>query len=155
MYLKSLVVFALCTLFVLGFVVVLNYVASGVGSTAQGTSSATSCQAPSSTAAGFSITSAALRTVNYTDELGIVNYAFLAFNVNASAGSSLASLLVCVDGSRAGLIQGPFMPGVSRLVNLTLPATISISPGKMYTVNVEGYYGGGSTAWESVAVRAR
>ena len=156
MYLKSLVVFILCTLFVLGFVVVLNYATAGVGHITQGTStSPANCPtAPISVPTAFSITSPSLHTVNYTDELGIVNYAALTFGVNASAGSPLRSLLVCVGNQNAGTVQGPFNPSVNRVVNLTLPATISISPGKAYVVNVEGFNEDGSGLWESVRITA-
>jgi hypothetical protein len=153
MYLKSLVVFVLCTLFVIGFVVVLDYVTAGVGNTSQGPSTSSAFCPPPTYSTGFSITPATLRTVNYTDELGTVNYATLTFNVNTSTGSPLTSILVCIDSYRVGTVQGPFTPDVSRMVNLTLPATISISRGMTYTLNVEGF-SGGSSAWESVPVKA-
>ncbi len=156
MYLKSLVVFVLCTMFVLGFVVVLGFVTSGVGNTGQGTTtSSTTCPSQAASAAGFTITSPKLRTVNYTDELGIVNYATLSFEVSASSGSPLTSLLVCIGNSRAGSVSGPFNPGANRVVNLTLPATVQISPGKPYDLSVEGFYGSGSAGWETMKVTAQ
>jgi len=156
LYLKSLLVFVLCTLFVLGFVVVLNYVTAGVGSTPQGTSTSPgACPIPAlSVPPPFEITSPALHTVNYTDELGIVSYATLTFGVNASSGSPLSSLLVCLGSDRAGTVEGPFSPSVNRVVNLTLAATISVSPGKTYVVDVEGFSEGGSAFWDSVDVTA-
>ncbi len=155
MYLKSLVVFVLCTVFVLSFVVVLNYATSGVGKEGQGvTTSQPSCSISSPSCESFSITSASLHTVNYTDELGVVNYANLILGVNASGGSSLTSLDLFVGNMSAGSVQGPFDPGVVRMVNLTLPATISISPGKTYTLSVEGFYNDNSAVWESVRITA-
>lgn len=156
MYLKSLVAFVLCTIFVLSFVVVLNYAASGVGRTGRGvTTSQAICSASSNSCNSFSITSASLRTVNYTDELGVVNYANLVLGVNASGDSSLTSLNLFIGNMSAGTVQGPFNPGVNRVVNLTLPTTISISEGKTYLVNVEGFQQNGSVVWESVEVSAQ
>ncbi len=156
MYLKSLVVFALCTVFVLSFVVVLNDATSGVGKEDQGvTTSQPSCSISSLSCGSFSIASASLHTVNYTDELGVVNYANLILGVNASGGSSLTSLALFVDNMSAGTVQGPFEPGVVRVVNLTLPATVSISPGKTYLLSVEGFYNGNSAVWESVRITAK
>ncbi len=155
MYLKSLVVFALCTAFVLGFVVVLNYATSGVGKEGQGvTTSQPSCSVSSASCESFSITPASLRTVNYTDELGVVNYANLILGVNASGGSSLTSLDLFIGNMSAGSVQGPFDPGVVRMVSLILPATVSISPGKTYLLSVEGFYNGNSAVWESVRIAA-
>jgi hypothetical protein len=157
-YLRSLIVVALCTAFVVGFVVVLNYATAGVGKqgqTALVTTQTTSCAAQSSSCVSFSITSARLVSVSYTDELGPVNYATLTMGLNASGGMPITSVKVFVGNLSAGGAQGPFNPGVNRVLNLTLPATIMVSPGKMYTVSVEGFYGNGSdVAWKSVEITA-
>ncbi len=155
MYPKSLIVFALCTVFVLSFVVALNYATSGVGREGQGvTASQTSCSVTSPSCQSISITSASLHTVNYTDELGVVNYANLVLGVNVSGSSPLAGLDLFVGNMSAGSVQGPFNPGAVRLLNLTLPSTISVSPGKTYVVSVEGFYGGSSAVWVSVTITA-
>jgi len=154
-YLKSLIVFVLCTIFVLSFVVVLNYATAGVGK--GGTTvvtSQTSCSAGPS-CESLSITSASLHAVNYTDELGVVNYATLVLGLNASGISPITSVDLFIGNLSAGKIQGPFEPGVNRAVNLTLPATVSITSGKTYQVNVEGFYGNGLAVWKSERVTAR
>jgi hypothetical protein len=157
-YLRNLLVVALCTMFVIGFVVVLNYATAGVGKqgqTALVTTQTTTCAAQSPSCATFSITSARLVSVNFTDELGPVNYATLTLGLNASGGMQITNVKVFVGNLSAGGAQGPFSPGVNRVLNLTLPATISVSPGKMYTISVEGFYANGSeTFWQSVETTA-
>jgi hypothetical protein len=155
-YLKSLIVFILCTIFVLSFVVVLNYATSGVGKGGETVvSMQTSCSAVASSCESFFITSASLRTVNYTDELGVVNYASLVLGVNASGSSPITSINFFIGNLSAGKIQGPFQPGFNRVVNLTLPATASVSSGKTYLVSVEGFYGNGLVVWKSERVTAQ
>jgi hypothetical protein len=155
-YLKSLIVFVLCTVFVLSFVVVLNYATAGVGKGGETmATSHASCSAAGSPCESFSITSAGLHTVNYTDELGVVNYATLVLGLNASGSSPITSVDLFIGNLSAGRIQGPFEPGVNRVVNLTLPATVSVSSGKTYLVNVEGFYGNGLAVWQSERVIAR
>ncbi|MDA4125603.1 MAG: hypothetical protein OK452_00155 [Thaumarchaeota archaeon] len=158
MYLRSLLVVALCTAFVVGFVVVLNYATAGVGKQGQTplvTTQTTSCATQSSSCVSFSITSARLVSVNYTDVLGPVNYATLSLGLNASGGMPITSVKVFVGNQSAGGAQGPFKPGINRVLNLTFPATIIVSPGKMYTISVEGYFGSGSEAvWNSVRITA-
>jgi hypothetical protein len=157
-YLRNLLVVALCTAFVVGFVVVLNYATAGVGRQGQTTlvtTQATSCAIQSSTCVSFSITSARLVSVNYTDVLGPGNYAILTLGLNASGGGSINSVKVFVGNLSAGGASGPFQPGVNRVLNLTLPATISVSPGMTYTISVEAYFGSGTEAvWESVKIAA-
>jgi len=158
LYLRNLLVVALCTSFVVGFVVVLNYATAGVGKqglTNPVTTQTTTCPTQSSTCVSFSITSARLVTVNYTDVLGPGSYATLTLGLNASGGMPIASVKVFVGNQSAGEAQGPFQPGVNRVLNLTLPATISVSPGKAYTISVEGYFGSGSAVvWKSVKITA-
>jgi len=157
-YLRSLLVVALCTAFVIGFVVVLNFATAGLRTEGQAglvTTQATPCAAQSSSCASFSITSAGLVSVSYTDELGPVNYATLTLGLNASGGTPMTSVKVFVGNLTGGGAQGPFNPGVNRVLNLTLPATIAVSPGKMYTVSVEGFFGNGSEmVWKSVEITA-
>ncbi|HEY6283670.1 MAG TPA: hypothetical protein VIW22_07075 [Nitrososphaerales archaeon] len=158
MYLRNLLVVALCTAFVVGFVVVLNYATAGVGKQGQTglvTTQTTSCASQSSTCTSFSITSARLVSVNYTDVLGPGNYATLTLGLNASGGNPISSVKIFVGNLSAGTFQGPFPPGVNRVLNFTLPATISVSSGKTYTISVQGYFDGGTdTVWESVKVTA-
>lgn len=158
MYLRNLLVVALCTAFVVGFVVVLNYATAGVGKQGQtvlATTQTTSCPIQSSTCVSFSITSARLVSVSYTDELGPGTYTTLILGLNASGGMPITSVKVFVGNQSAGGAQGPFQPGVNRVLNLTLPATISVSPGKTYTISIEGYFGSGpDTVWKSVKITA-
>lgn len=155
MYLRSLIVFSLCTIFVAGFYVVISYDTSGVGRQSQVlVTSQASCPASVTACEAIEITSASLRTVNYTDELGVVNYATLAIGVEPSGGSAITGLELFIGNSSAGNFQGPFEPGVSKMVSLTVPATISVTPGKTYVVSVEGFYGSGQSAWASTRVTA-
>lgn len=158
MYLRNLLVVALCTAFVVGFVVVLNYATAGIGKQGQPgpvTTQTTSCASQSLTCMSFAITSARLVSVNYTDVLGPGNYATLTLGLNVSGGNPITSVKIFIGNLSAGTFQGPFQPGVNRVLNLTLPATISVSSGKTYTISVEGYFDGGTEAvWESVKVTA-
>ncbi len=153
MYLRSLLVFALCTAFVVSFVVVLDYATSGVGSQTS-LSTQGNCLPSQAPCPNFAITSATLRTVNYTDELGIVNYSYLVLGLNASGSAPLTSMSLYIGSASAGTVQGPFEPGVNRVVNITLPATVTVSRGMTYQVNVEGFYGNGLEVWQSVTVKA-
>jgi len=155
-YARSLIVVALCTIFVLAFALVLNYEAAGVGT--QGTvvpTTKTTCPTPGPSCEMMSITSASLHTVNYTDELGVVNYATLTLGLNASGESPITAVNLFVGNTSAGQVQGPFRPGINRSVNVTLPSTISISPGKTYVVSVEGEYGGSQPVWTFTKVTAQ
>ncbi|HEV2227005.1 MAG TPA: hypothetical protein VGR56_09420 [Nitrososphaerales archaeon] len=158
MYLRNLLVVALCTAFVVGFVVVLNYATAGVGRQGQTglvTTQTTSCASQSQTCLSFSITSARLVSMNYTDVLGPGNYATLTLGLNTSGGSPLTSVKIFVGNQSAGTFQGPFQPGVNKMLNLTLPATISVSSGKIYTISIEGFFDDGTaTVWESAKVTA-
>jgi hypothetical protein len=154
-YARSLIVVALCTIFVLAFALVLGYETAGVGN--PGTTlvtTQTSCSAFDASCESLTITSSALRTVNYTDELGTVEYSNLTMGLTPHGPSPVSSLTFFVGNQSAGRIQGPFNPGTNRFLNLTLPETIPVSHGKTYVVTVEGDYGNGLTAWTSARVTA-
>jgi hypothetical protein len=155
-YARSLLVVVLCTIFVLGFTLVLAYEAAGIGEQATIVpTSQTTCSAPESSCEALVITSASLRTVNYTDELGVVNYASLTLGLNPSGKLAIATVSFYIGNTSAGQVQGPFQPGVNRVVNLTLPATVSITPGRTYLVSVEGSYGTSLSVWTSTKVTAQ
>jgi hypothetical protein len=154
-YYKSLVVFALSTVFVASFVVVLNYETSGIGRPAPAVvTSRAACSATSASCESVIITSADLRTVNYTDELGVVNFATIRLGLKASGPSSIDDVDFFVGNMSAGYAQGPFVPGVNKVVSITVPATISVSPGRTYSLSVEGFYGVGSSVWTSERITA-
>ena len=148
-------VVALCTIFVLGFALVLGYEAAGIGRQATVVAPRTTCSASEASCETLSITSASLRTVNYTDELGTVNYANLSLGLAPSGGATVSSVNLFVGNQSAGQLQGPFRPGVNRMVNVTLPSTISVSKGKTYLLSVEGFYNGSLTVWASARVTAQ
>lgn len=157
MYLKSLVVFVLCTLFVLGFVVVLNYEAGVVGKQPNGVgvTTTTLCSRSETPCESLSITMAKLTEENYSGSLlGPGSYATLILRLNASGGFPIESLEIFVDNASGGTLQGPFLPGASQVLSLTLPATIAVSPGMTYNLSVEGFYGGGHVIWGSTEVTA-
>jgi hypothetical protein len=154
-YYKSLIVFTLCTVFVASFVVVLNFETSGIGRQAQVVvTSQAACSAGSASCESLIITSADLRTVNYTDELGIVNYAALTLGLKTSGPSPIDDVDFFIGNMSAGYAQGPFAPGVNKVVSVTIPATISVSPGRTYVLSVEGFYGAGSSVWASERITA-
>lgn len=155
---RSLLVVALCTAFVVSFVVVLNYDTAGIGSQTQTTIASTqgSCPSPGPSCVTLSITSASLRWTNGTDQLGPGGYANLTLGLDPSGGSPITSVKLLVNNTLAETVQGPFEPGVNRVVNLILPATIAITPGRTYLLSVEGFYGDGSqTVWQSLEVTAQ
>jgi len=154
-YAKSLVVVALCTIFVLAFYLVLSYEAAGIGNQSVTVpTTTTSCPASATSCDTLAITAPALHVVNYTDELGTVNYATLSFDLEPSGGSTISTLNVFIGNMSAGSVQGPFQPGSSRMENLTLPSTVSVYSGETYVLTVEGSYGNGQTAWTSTKVTA-
>ena len=143
MYIKSIIVVILCTAFVIGFALVINYEASSVGTLTGGeiTTTEATCTAAPGECESMVIGSASLRTVNYTDELGPVGYADLAFVLNVSGSVPVSSISVYLANASAGTIGGPFQPGGDKLVNFTLPATAIVSQGTKYVLQVEGFYG--------------
>ena len=155
MYAKSLVVVALCTIFVLAFFIVLSLETAGIGNQTETIpTTATTCSQTANSCDTLTITSATLQAVNYTDELGTVNYATLAFGLKPLGGSPISSMELFIGNSSAGSIQGPFEPGTNKLENITLPSTIAVSSGETYVFSIEGTYGNGSTAWVSTRVTA-
>jgi hypothetical protein len=155
MYAKSLVVFVLCTALVIGFVVVLNNEAGIVGNQIQALpTSASSCASGDSSCPHFSIVSASLRTQNTSDQLGIANPSYLTLELNISGAAPLASLRLFIGNSSAGDPRGPIGPGLVKIVNFTLLATISVSPGKTYQLSVEGLNDSGAYLLESENVTA-
>jgi len=145
-YAKSLVVVALCTIFVLAFALVLNYEAASVNSQLQALpTSTTSCSGPDDSCPGFTIVSAALSTTNTTDQLGIANPIYLSVDFNVSANPPLSRVSLFVGNISAGTVEGPFQLGPNRIVNQTLPTTVQASPGKAYLVSVVAFNSGGYT----------
>ena len=144
MYAKSLVVFVLCTALVIGVAVVLNYEANSVGNQIQSLPTVqANCSQGDPSCPRFYLVSASLRTQNTTDQLGIANPAYLTLEFNVSGTAALASVHLYVGNVSAGVVQGPFGPGMNRVVNLTLSAAVVVSPGKTYLVSVQGFNAGG------------
>lgn len=157
MYLKSLVVFLLCTGFVLGFVVVLNYEAAVIGSSTHAApgSQGSSCQTTVAGCELLHITSASLYEENYSSSLlGPGGYARLVLGLNLTGPSTVTGLKLFIDNTSAGVLQGPFEAGSTRVINVTLPATVSVSAGTTYQLRVEGLYGNNSAEWASIEVTA-
>jgi len=154
-YLRSILVVILCSIFVVGFVLAIAYATSTVGTpTSLATTQETSCTV-SSACPSLSITSARLATVNYTDELGPVDYAILTLKLTMSGTGQIGSVTLFVGNLSAGSVQGPFEPGTTKAINMTLPSTITVTAGRTYLVNVEGHVENGSeVVWESAEVTA-
>lgn len=153
MYVKSLVVFALCTALVIGVVVVLNYEATSVGKQIQSLPTLQeTCSQSDPSCPHFSILSASLRTENISDQLGIANPAYLSMEFNVSGGAALASVQLYVGNVSAGLVQGPFGPGVNRIVNLTLSAAVVVSPGQTVLLSAQGFNASGEYVIEAQQV---
>jgi hypothetical protein len=144
-YAKSLIVVALCTAFVLAFALVLNYEAAGVGeqTTTLATSQST-CPASDASCERLTITSATLRTVNYTDELGTVTYSNLSVSITPSGPSPIESVDLyfgnATSTTKVYSVKGPFEAGVGGVLTVTLPSSVFAFTGKTYLVIVEGYY---------------
>ena len=160
MYAKSLIVVALCTVFVLAFALVLNYESAGIGegSTTIPTSQ-TACPVSNASCETLTITSATLHTVNYTDELGTVTYSNLSVEFAPSGPSPLDRVdLYFGNASSATKVystQGSFEPGVGRALTVTLPSSVFVFPGKTYLVTIEGYSQSNLTASDSIQVTAQ
>ena len=156
MYLRSVLVVALCTIFVVGFALAIVYATSTVGTGGQSlaTTQQASCTV-SSACPSLSISSEKLATVNYTDELGQVSYAVLSFKLTTSGQGQIGSVTLFVGNLSAGSVQGPFEPGTSKTINMTLPSTITVTAGRPYLVSVEGHVENGpEVVWESAEVTA-
>lgn len=155
LYRKSLVVFILCTALVVAIAVVLNYEAATVGNQIQALPSIQrSCSPSDASCPNFSVGSADLVTENTTDLLGVASPARLSLALNVSGPAPLTSVRLFVGNASAGVVQGPFGQGLHRIVNLTLSATVSVSPGKSYLLSVQGF-NGGAYVIESESVTAR
>jgi hypothetical protein len=158
LYYKSLLAVALSTALVIGLAAILVTVTSGVG-TQPGqvipTTPQTACQAGEANCVSFTITFAHLDTLNTTDLLGPVFFATLGLGVNVSGSGPITSFQVFIGNQSIGRVNGPFEPGVGGAFNLTVPATVEVSSGHPYKVNVEGFYGSGSDAfWQATEVVA-
>ena len=152
MYTKSLVVFVLCTAQVVGVAVVLNYEATSVGNQIQSLPALqATCSPTDPSCPHFSIVSASLRTQNTTDQLGIANPSYLSLELNVS-GNALSSVRLYVGNVSAGVVQGPFGPGMNRVVNFTLSAAAVVSPGRTYLLSVQGFNASGGYVIKSEEV---
>ena len=143
MYRKSLVVFVLCTLFVISFALVLNYESGLVGNQVQALpTSPTNCSPSNSLCPLFTITSASLTSKNTTDQLGVASPAYASLTINVTGGPALSRVDLFVGNASAAMIQGSFGPGQDRVCeNYTLYATILVTPGKTYLLSVEAFSG--------------
>lgn len=146
MYAKSLIVFALCTIFVLAFALVLDYEAGNVGN--QGTTiptSQASCAQTATSCDTILITSTSLQVVNYTDELGTVTYGNLSVAFTPDGPSPVTNIALyfgnATSTTKVFVAQGTFQPGTSRTFTLTLPSSVTVYSGKTYLVSIEGTYG--------------
>jgi len=154
-YFRSILVVVLCTAFVLSFAIVLSYEAGQVGQSGQVTlSTQNSCPPSEFSCPSFTITSLKLITANITSELGPENQSEIALGLDVSGGTTITKMGLFVGNASAGTVQGPFDPGFTRVLNITLPSTVQVSPGASYLVYVEGFSGSGSTYWASVRVTA-
>jgi len=149
-YAKSLIVFVLCTALVIGVAIVLNYEATTVGNQIQSLPKLqATCSQSDPSCPRFSIVSASLRTQNTTDQLGIANPAYLTLEFNVTGTAPLTAIHLFVGNASAGMMQGPFGPGVTRVVNFTLSATVVASPGRSYLLSVQGFNAGGAYVIET------
>lgn len=134
---------------------VLDYEAATVGNQVQALPSVQrSCSPSDASCPNFSVGSADLVTENTTDLLGVASPARLSLVLNVSGTASLTSLRLYIGNASAGVVQGPFGQGLDRIVNLTLSATVLVSPGKSYLLSVQGF-NGGAYVIESEFVTAR
>ncbi len=155
---RNLVVFVLCTAFVLGFYAVLNYEASGVRlSSLQSSGPAQPCNG-GAVCESFTLVSATLVTANFTDELGPAGYSNLTMVLSVANNATLRSFDVYIGGTMIGTLTGPYGPGTHSPFTFTLPSTDAIAQGSTYVVSVEGFVGAaGSSAtpvWKSQSVVA-
>ena len=160
MYARSLIVVALCTAFVIAFALVLNYEAAGIGKQATTlATSPTTCPASEGSCDHLTFGSAILHTVNYTDELGTVTYCNLSLSFMPSGPSAVESVDLYFGNASSTTkvysVQGPFEPGVSRVLTVTLPSSVIVIPGKTYLATVEGYAGSTLVASASIQLTAQ
>ena len=155
MYFRSILVVVLCTAFVLSFAIVLSYEAAQVSQSSQVTlSTQNSCSPSEASCPSFTITSLKLSTENITSELGPENQTDITLGLAVSGGTTITKLSLFVGNFSAGTVQGPFEPGFNRVLNITLPSTVQVSPGSTYVVYLEGFSASGSTFWSSTKVTA-
>lgn len=155
MYRKSLIAFILSVSLVVGIIVVLNYEATTVESQIQSLPTAqASCSPNEVSCPSFSLVSASLFTQNTTDLLGIASPSRLSLVLNVSGSTPLESIRLFIGNTSAGVVPGPFEPGLYRVVNFTLPATISASPGHSYLLSVQGFNESGAYVIKSETLTA-
>lgn len=154
---SKFVAIAACLIFI-GSLTTYYYVAeSGFNPVPQQTtlSGAAICPADKQDCPGFSLGSMTLRSLNRTD----IDSQQVAFAVTPKEASPMARIEVFIDNVSLGAVEGPFAPRVPRLVSLGVPTTISVTPGVIYSVVVEGIFNDSSGAafaeyWQSTAVVA-
>lgn len=155
---RSVVVFVLCTAFVLAFYAVLSYEAGGVElASLQSPGPAQPCTAGAA-CGSFSLASATLTTANFTDELGPAGYSNLTLTLTVAANGSIQSFDVYIGGTKLGTLTGPYGPGTDRAFTFTLPSTDPISRGSAYVVSVKGLVGTSAATtvvWKTETVTAR
>lgn len=140
-----MVVFVLCTALVVGVVVVLNYEAVMVGNQTKALPKIkASCSSSDPTCPHFSIISASVGVENTSDLLGVASPAYLSLVFNVSGATPLASIRLFIGNVSAGAVSGPFGLGLNQIVNLTLPSTVIVYPGRSYPLSVEGLNGNGA-----------
>jgi hypothetical protein len=154
-YARSLLVVALCTVFVLAFAFVLQYEASEVGQSGNTVpTSSTTCSPSDPSCDVLTIVSASIRNSSGIDLIGPGGNANLSLALDISGGSPLSSVKVFIGDQLGASINGPFQPGVVSMPALALSTQVSISPGQSYLITIEGYYGGTRTAVTSITVPA-
>ena len=155
MYARSLLVVALCTIFVLAFAFVLQYEASGVGQTDTAVPTAsTTCPPSDSSCDALTIVSASIRNSSGVDQLGPGGNANLSLVLAISGGSPVTSVKVFIGNQLGASVNGPFQPGVVPMKPLILSTKVSVTPGQSYLITVEGSYGSSRSAVTSITISA-
>ncbi len=136
----------LCILFVLGAYAAWNYAFSQFNPNPVSTTLATTYSCASTGPCGeFQIVSVNVTLQGGEAEItnGIQSQS-LSLQLDVLGQASMSSVQVFVNGTSIGSENGPFRTGISKALYFPVPTTISVNPGEVYSVTVEGTFPGGA-----------
>ena len=100
---------------------------------------------------GFTLGNVTLRVLNRTD----IDSQQMSFVLIPGGPGPMSRVSVYIDNISLGAVDGPFAPGVPKLVALGVPTTINVTPGASYGIVVQGTFAESATDyWQSVSVVA-
>jgi hypothetical protein len=148
------VAIGMCILFVAGAYTVWNYAFSQFNPNPASTTltNTYSCET-GGTCGEFQIASASLILQGGEGELGNgIQSQSLSLQIDNLGRVPMSSVQVFINNTSVGTQDGPFAPGMGKVLYFPVPTTISVEPGGPYEISVEGTFrsgvpGGSATSY--------